>query len=129
MRWIFPLVALAGCGEPIADTDVDLDTGVPGFAADIAPKMVACTGCHGGDAPDGALDLRTDAYATLKQESGQAPLRLVEPGDYLASYLWHKLNGSQALAGGAGTRMPLGEPWSAEDLELVAVWIDLGMAP
>ena len=121
------LVALlVGC----AGDHTGLDAGTISFAAEVQPLLSTCAGCHQGEAPDGALDLSGGLYATLvDQPSGQSDLLLVEPGDSRYSYVWHKLNGTQSVAGGAGTRMPLGAPLSDAEIDLVALWIDAGAAP
>ncbi|MFK7931278.1 MAG: c-type cytochrome domain-containing protein [Myxococcota bacterium] len=106
------------------DTDIYIDVT---FEEYIEPKLSGCVGCHQGEKPDGALDLTGDLYDKLMTlPSGQTDMALIEPGDANYSYIWHKINGSQSLAGGAGTRMPLGTAWSEEDIELLALWIDLG---
>jgi cytochrome c553 len=118
---------LVGCGTtgetgPIYETI--------SFAAEVQPLLASCSGCHQGATPDGALDLSGDLYDKLvEQPSGQSELLLVEPGDSRYSYVWHKLNGSQSVAGGAGTRMPLGAPLSDDDIDLIALWIDTGAEP
>jgi uncharacterized membrane protein len=56
-------------------------------------------------------------------------MKLVVPGDSLYSYLWHKVNGSQSIAGGSGTSMPIGEVFTDEEIALVAAWIDAGANP
>ncbi len=114
-----------GCadGEP-GDTDDEV-----GFDL-VRAQLGGCIGCHSGPAPDGALDLSGDTrQVLLDTPSGQSDLPLVEPGDALYSYLYHKVNGTQSVAGGAGSRMPLGEPWTEEQVERLALWIDLGARP
>jgi hypothetical protein len=60
----------------------------------------------------------------LAQPAGQADMNLIEPGDHLYSYLWHKINGSQSIAGGSGTNMPIGAWLDDAEIELLAEWID-----
>ncbi len=50
----------------------------------------------------------------------------IEPGDHLYSYLWHKLNGTQSIADGSGTSMPLGGVLTEMEIDAVADWIDAG---
>jgi hypothetical protein len=84
-----------------------------------------CAGCHAGEAPAGDLDLALDPLgAMLAQPAGQADMNLIEPGDHLYSYLWHKINGSQSIAGGSGTNMPIGAWLDDAEIELLAEWID-----
>jgi len=58
-----------------------------------------------------------------------AALNYVEPGDPASSYLWAKLNGQQAAAGGSGGRMPPGGALGAGDLTLIEDWITGGALP
>ncbi len=121
------------------------------WEADIAPVFgrAACAACHtDGDRDDdgkpddvdgdGVADLvPTPPFldvdpleAVLGVASNQTfEMALVEPSDHLYSYLWHKINGSQSLAGGSGTSMPLGGTLTESDIELVATWIDEGASP
>ncbi|MCG8424226.1 MAG: hypothetical protein MJE77_40555 [Proteobacteria bacterium] len=61
--------------------------------------------------------------------SAQSDMNLIEPGNVLASYLWHKLASTQNIARGSGSSMPLGTPLSDGDIDLVAEWIDTGASP
>ena len=100
------------------------------FAERVQRDLAGCIGCHAGEFPDGGLDLTGDLYdRLLTTPSQQSALPLVEPFDSRASYLWHKLGGTQGIAGGSGTRMPLGEPLPAEVVDRVAEWIDRGAEP
>lgn len=122
-RWA--TLALLGCGQDPVDD-------VPGYAADIAPIVEsACVGCHYGEFAGAGLDLSIDPRgAMVGVPSTQAPdMLLVAPGDSLYSYAWHKLNGSQSLADGAGSSMPQGAFLPEADVALFAEWIDGGAAP
>jgi len=101
------------------------------FERDVAPLFWdECYVCHRGDEPDAGLELWDDPYGhTVGVTSTQADMALVEPGDHLYSYLWHKLNGTQGIAGGSGTAMPLDGLLYADEIALVAEWIDAGAAP
>ena len=74
------------------------------------------------------MDLSSSAFSTIvSQPSGQSRLDLITPYDSSASYLWHKINGTQATVGGTGSQMPRGGPYlSAADLALIEAWIDEG---
>ncbi len=67
-----------------------------------------CGGCHGGDSPQGGLNLlgsAHDVYLRLQQRSAQEPLlQLVQPGNPNQSYLWRKLAGDGSII---GSRMPI----------------------
>jgi hypothetical protein len=117
------LFALAGCAP---------DSGAPTFQSDVEPLLrTECSMCHrGGDLAEAGLDLRDDAYAALIGVTAtQSDLALVEPGDHLLSYLWHKMNGTQGIAGGSGTTMPVDGLLDPEEVALVAAWIDAGAPP
>ena len=81
-------------------------------------------GCRGGE-PKAGLDL-TYVRAHVGVPSGQMDMALIESGNHLQSYLWHKVAGTHSIAGGLGQRMPLDHQWSAEEVETLARWIDLG---
>ncbi|MSP70749.1 MAG: hypothetical protein EXR76_00905 [Myxococcales bacterium] len=86
-----------------------------------------CAGCHTGVGRSGQLSLDSDfTIETVGVPAVQGDgVNRIEPGDHARSYLWAKLNGSHADLGGMGSRMPLGSgPFSAEDLDLVASYID-----
>ena len=89
-----------------------------------------CGGCHGGPTPSEGLDLTAeDAYAQLLSPSIQEPgMKLVEPGDPEASYLWLKLLGGPGIVGKAmpidplnGTRM-----LRPSELDDIKAWIENG---
>ena len=103
-------------------------------AADIQPiwDMYCVTACHeeGGEWPTN--DLSMDAYDDIVgMPSGQNSLmNYITPGDPDASYLWHKMNGTQIDNGGSGLDMPkamVGESDPAvvpqADLDTIECWI------
>lgn len=128
MRAALLFLGLLACEAPedVDESDTDL---VSAFERDLAAPLQACVACHAGDTPDGELDLTDFRAATLEQPSRQLDMRLITPGDHLESYLWHKVNGSHSVAGGAGTRMPVGRAWAEDDVALLGLWIDLGAEP
>lgn len=101
------------------------------FEEDIAGLIEAqCIQCHNASTAEAGLDLNTSPYLVLtEQDSGQSSYPLVTPSDSLQSYLWHKMNGSQALAGGSGTSMPLGQVIDEATLDQIALWINTGALP
>lgn len=111
------LLFMVGCGSP----------GLT-FEDDIAPIVQReCTGCHAGSSADADLDLRDDPFGTLiNRDSAQAEFPLIEAGDALDSYAWHKINGTQTLAEGSGSSMPLGRWLLPEEIDLIGDWIDAG---
>lgn len=86
-----------------------------------------CTRCHSASDPDAGLDLYSTGLAGLVDAPAtQSDLPLVSAGDSLNSYLFHKINGTQSLAGGSGTQMPIGQPMSDAEIDLIRQWIDDG---
>jgi hypothetical protein len=77
------------------------------------------------------MRLQGDAYPVLvNQLSGQASLDRVEPSDPVASYLWHKLNGTHLSVGGEGDQMPRsGQNLTSAELLLIEQWILEGAPP
>jgi len=108
-------------GEP----DPDSGATFSGHVQPILTTRCATAGCHGSMAPAAGLDL-TEGVArdNLFQPSTQNPdIPLVTPGNPTNSYLMTKLTGD----GFAGQRMPLGAaPLSAEELDVVRLWISYG---
>lgn len=137
MRVAVAMVLLGACTG--ADDGTGDGDGVEGgglsFARDIEPEFRAdCTMCHhanNGHIPDGGLDLNVDPLAAILDvpSTQSQDMVLVEPGDHLYSYLWHKVNGTQSIADGSGSSMPLGGLWTDEQIQLLADWIDGGAQP
>jgi hypothetical protein len=126
MKWVIsaPFWVLIACEQPEEEITEPLPTA---FERDLAPKLIECTGCHhDGDEPSGALNLN-DFWVLDEVESSQIEMPLITPGNHLDSYLWHKVAGTHSIAGGLGQRMPLNVQWSQEDVDLLALWIDLGL--
>lgn len=115
------------------DTSTTDTTGAAGlsFAEDIWASILqpAC-GCHAGGA--GGLMMGMDAasaYASMVNVPSSIGMAYVSPGDPDNSYLFHKVAGSQADVGGAGSTMPLGAPALAQDqLDAINAWIADGAA-
>ncbi len=84
--------------------------------------------CHEPGGSDISLDLSDDPYGALYFiSSDQSALLFIDPGDHEASYLWHKLRGSQGSQGGMGSRMPKdADPLPDATIERLAAWIDAG---
>ena len=124
----------AGCNSESAQTEADTDDSASG--ADLNSRVESlweaqCTEtCHepggiGVGTPEADLDLTVAASAERGAFSRQVPaMRLIEPGDPQASYLWHKVMNTHASVGGSGLPMPFGgEALTEEDLGLVSEWI------
>lgn len=115
------LILLSGCEEPAAP-----DVPPTPFERDLQDALIACTLCHNPSTKEAGLDL-SDPWALVGVRSTQANMDLLAPGNHTESYLWHKVNGTQGIAGGMGQRMPAEQPWSEEDIATLGVWIDLGL--
>jgi hypothetical protein len=118
------------------------------FTTTILPilKNHSCLGCHSGNTPPPndtfspcgpcqtggtckGLNLQLDAYASLvgKPANELPGMNQVTPNDYLNSYLWRKLDGSQGAVGGCGAKMPPGGgSLSPADLDTIKNWIISG---
>ena len=100
------------------------------FEQSIQPKINEACNCHQTTpmlmAP---FSLKVgDAYdALVGVASGQVTTMLrVKPGSLNESYLWHKINGTQAEVHGTGQIMPPGVPLRPDELELFGRWIAAG---
>ena len=51
---------------------------------------------------------------------------MIAPGSADDSYLYHKLTNSHTDMGGSGGQMPLGSSLSAEEIDIIASWINDG---
>ncbi len=127
----------------IADTDTDSSDGsgdigdADGFDVPRPPVEFGdierlfestCTPCH-TDRVSGGLSLlaNPELHARLLSPSVQLPsMARVTPGDPGSSYLWLKLEGTHAEAGGLGEPMPLGETVSTQQRDLLRRWIEQG---
>ncbi len=95
------------------------------YADDIRPIFSAAGclsgGCHGGTLSASGFDMRSyDTLFDAGTEAGQLGLCPIAPGDPDNSYLVEKLRGSPRR----GAPMPLvGDPLTAEELELIETWI------
>ena len=84
-----------------------------------------CVSCHDAAGASGGLVLdEGEAFANLVLVPSSAGLDYVQPGDLEASYLWHKINGTQVSVGGAGSSMPSGGgALSADEIAAIELWI------
>jgi hypothetical protein len=82
------------------------------FSRQVHPILTArCMSCHGANNPQGGLNLTTRAGV----------LRTVTPGDSKGSVLLQRINGDKP------PRMPMGgDPLAADEIALIAAWIDEG---
>jgi hypothetical protein len=114
---------LVACGDKDGDSAV-----APTHYVDIQPIWEAscAVGCHTEGSASGDLALDEGYSALVGVESSLAGINQVEPGSLADSYLWLKLEGSHEDVGGEGSKMPLGNSLSDEDLALISTWIEDG---
>ncbi|MEC7985149.1 MAG: MopE-related protein, partial [Myxococcota bacterium] len=96
--------------------------------ADVQSILSSCMGCHGNS---GGLTITYDNIVNGSPSStpavdAQTGLGYIEPGDPDASYLWHKINGTQSSVGGSGGKMG---NLSSSQLSTVEDWIIGGAQP
>lgn len=123
-RWVFlvPGLLIVSCGgqpEPEGTS----------FAKQVLPLLNRhCAICHLSDDAQGGFSLYPRPYESLVAvKSTQSPLALVEPGSPRASYVYHKLMGSQETVNGSGVSMPYQrDPLHEAELSVIRQWIDEG---
>lgn len=131
------LLHAASCGADTMNESAVDATGLPdsdfGFAATVQPLVDEACNCHQSTpilmAP---FSLKPgEAFASLVNvPSGEAKgMLLVKPGSLNESYLWLKVNGTQAEVGGTGTIMPPTVPLNAEERRVFERWIAGGAKP
>ena len=116
----------------VTTTETGVTTGDYVSYGQISAMIVdECAGCHGGASPADGLNLEGDAGydAIVGVSSGQAIMKLVEPGSPNDSYFYHKVVGTHTDVGGSGAQMPIGNPLSAQDMEKIETWIVDGAWP
>ena len=102
------------------------------FAADVQPIFTAncaLSGCHLPPDPQQGMDLSAgEAYAnTVNVPSMESSLDRIEPGDPEASYLVHKIRGTQSSVGGSGVQMPAtGTPLPTATINVIRSWVRAG---
>jgi hypothetical protein len=86
--------------------------------------------CHATGTEGGGISLApSKAYANLVgvQSTESPTMARVKAGDPDASYLIHKLDGTQAKAGGHGSQMPFGGPYlDKPTIEAFRGWVREG---
>lgn len=141
--WMLVFLTLPGCydfdfekaigetGGPDCETTIEGSEEVADAIAEPTSADVqeiwdaSCSGssCHTGGGQAGGIALDDGYAATVDAPSGKGDLDYVEPGDPCASYLYHKLAGSQLEVGGTGGQMPLGGELTEAELATVTNWI------
>lgn len=101
----------------------------PTFADVDAILQPTCATCHVA-VSSGSFSFASGRSDLVGVPSTQSSLPYVAPGDPEGSYLWHKLNGTQASVGGSGQSMPLGgSSLPADQLDTIEAWILAGARP
>jgi hypothetical protein len=132
-----PMVTDTGMQESTAAMDSTGPTGDLSHATDIQPiwDEHCVDACHEVGGQWGTfLDMSGNAYdAIVGVPSPQfMDLSHIEPGDPDASYIWHKINGTQVMAGGSGVQMPAARPGmeatvlTQEQKDTIEAWILAG---
>ncbi|WP_313802430.1 hypothetical protein [Sphingobium sp.] len=100
------------------------------FSKDVLPIFQRrCVACHVTGSEPGGMSLAPGlAYAQLVgKASTESALPRVKAGKPDASYLLHKLQGTQASVGGKGARMPFGGPYLDDaSIAKIRAWIAAG---
>ena len=101
------------------DRTVTLDQ----VSSEIFAPRCAISGCHSGPTPSRGLSLVVDRIETevIGVNSQERPeLRLIEPGNADASYLFRKIRGEDIN----GVQMPPGGVLTENQIALVRAWIE-----
>lgn len=127
------VAVLVGCEDASLGTTDPPPEGPPTLSGDVQPILTnncAFNGCHGGNqleppAKPMSLDPGETRANTVNVASAQLPsMDRIEPGDPDASYLVHKIQGTQAQVGGSGSRMPEAlPPLSQGQIDIIREWI------
>lgn len=129
------LLAAGACisstnGTTTSTTPTTSTSSAVSFSQDIQPIFNSnCVVCHQGMmAPQGlSLEAGMSYQELVNAGSTQSSLALIAPGNVEQSYLWHKVNGTQASVGGSGARMPYqSAALPASQLSLIRQWIEQG---
>jgi hypothetical protein len=101
-----------------------------GFAATVQPFINQACNCHQSTpALMAPFSLKVgEAYEQLVGVPAQQlpGMSRVKPGSLQDSYLWHKIEGTQAQVGGSGTIMPSNIPLNATEKLIFQRWIEAG---
>jgi hypothetical protein len=99
------------------------------FSSQVLPLLNRhCVVCHMEQGAQGDFSLYPSPYQKLVGvKSAQSPLALIEPGSPEASYVYHKMTGTQLTVKGSGDSMPFERDLlAAAELDLVHQWITQG---
>lgn len=128
------LAACAGDGTgPGGNGNGNGNGGTPTLSEDVQPILTAnCafSGCHAGASPAQGMSLaagQTFANTVNVPANQLQTMDRIEPNDPTQSYLVRKIEGTQAAAGGSGSRMPLNAgALSQSDITTIREWVTAG---
>jgi len=114
------LMLMGGCQPAVELTSFDQEV-MPLFNRH-------CAVCHMGDGAQGEFSFYPLPYQSMVGvKSVQSPLALIEAGSAEASYVYHKMMGTQQAVNGSGAGMPYQRELLGEtELAMVRQWIDEG---
>ena len=98
---------------------------VTSYAADVAPLLNSCMGCHGGEFMSSYTALMAAQAGDYRGMNASANMPLIDPGSPSTSYFLHKLEGTQS----AGGSMPTGGSLPSSSVSMVEQWILDGANP
>lgn len=112
-----------------ADTATNLPVALT-WTNDVQPLLNSCNGCH-IYSTSGTLNWANGSSDLVNVPSNQSSFDLVEPGNHLQSYWWHKINGSHTAGpvGGTGNQMPPSGSLSSTSVDTIRDWINDGAEP
>lgn len=145
-------VSVCGDGEVTGDEECDDANQEPGDGCEndctrtppdpacaVLAKIGHCMSCHGGQNGSGSFNMGTSPEeflaATVGIQSSQGrgnQMPYITPGNRDQSFLFLKVAGRQAEAGGTGgDRMPRSGPpfWTDGEVALLGAWIDDNLTP
>jgi hypothetical protein len=118
-----------GDGDPLCFIELPLPA-TPTFAMDIWPIMqnrCGTMGCHANLSVPLMPDEATAHANLIGMPASMAMANYVEPNDPDASYLWHKVAGTQSsVPMGGGSTMPFGGELCSLELQAIYAWILTG---
>jgi hypothetical protein len=105
---------------------------MPSFATDVWPILegrCANAGCHGNMTTVPLMPDSGGAFTNLVGVASSAGMDYVTADVPDDSYLWHKLSGTQTIAGGGGATMPFGGQMCTAEMQTIYAWILTGASP
>jgi hypothetical protein len=132
------LLCMIGCGSAYSSgsssdsdaTSTALTSTLSSIQTNIFTPKCATSSCHSSGAASAGLSLADGAaFASLVGASSQqlSTMNRVTASDTSNSYMIHKLEGTQATAGGTGSTMPFGgTALTTTEIQVLKDWINSG---